>query len=168
MQQQPTLLLNSLQIHQRIDRIAYQIYEDNFNEPEIIIAGIAKSGFVFAQLLQEAFTKLSKIPVRLIEIRLDKENPIEFTLTPSLSESELQDKVVIIADDVLNSGKTLIHSLRPFLEANTRKIRTVLLVNRDHKRYPVEADYVGITISTSLRDHIRVDLVSGREAVYME
>ena len=75
---------------------------------------------------------------------------------------------MILADDVLNSGKTLIYSLRPFLGTELKKIRTVLLVNRDHKRYPVEADFVGITLSTTLQENIRVELESGREAVWLE
>ena len=85
-----------------------------------------------------------------------------------MQREELKNKVVIVVDDVLNSGKTLIYSLRPFLDADMRKIRTVLLVDRDHKRYPVEADFVGITLSTTLQEHIRVDLTPGNEAVYLE
>ena len=168
MQREPTLLLNSLQISQKINRIAYQIYEDNFNEKEIIIAGIANSGFVFAELLKVALERISSIPLQLIEIRLNKENPIHFQLTPPLKMQDFNNKVIIIVDDVLNSGKTLMYSLRPFLEVETKKIRTVLLVDRDHKRYPVEADFVGITLSTTLQEHIRVELKAGKEAVFLE
>ncbi len=163
-----TPVLSAHQIEQRLERIAYQVYEDNFNEQELLIAGIANSGYVFAQRLKTTIETICSIPVRLLEIRLDKEVPTDFTITPHMSKEDLKDKVVIVVDDVLNSGKTLIYSLRPFLEADTRKIRTVLLVDRDHKRYPVEADFVGITLSTTLQEHIRVDLTPGREAVYLE
>ncbi len=163
-----TLVLSSKQIQQRIDRLAFQVYEDNFNQTELIIAGIAKSGYVVAQRLQEALKKICPIKTKLIEIEVDKENPILVNMAPSMSRDELQDKVVIVVDDVLNSGKTLIYSLRPFLEADMRKIRTVLLVDRDHKRYPVEADFVGITLSTTLQENISVDFSQGREAVYLE
>lgn len=166
-ERQPTLVLNSRQIEHRIARIAYQIYEDNFDQPELLIVGIAKSGFVFAQLLQKAVEKICSIPTTLIEIRLDKDQPTDYTMTPPLSKENLKNKVVIVVDDVLNSGKTLIYSLRPFLEADMKKIRTVLLVNRDHKRYPVEADFVGITLSTTLQEHVKVDLEKGKEAVYL-
>jgi pyrimidine operon attenuation protein/uracil phosphoribosyltransferase len=94
--------------------------------------------------------------------------PTIFTLTPALGKEDLKEKVIIVVDDVLHSGKTLMYSLRPFLEADIKKIRTVLLVNRDHKRYPVEADFVGITLSTTLQEHIRVDLEVGNEAVYLQ
>jgi pyrimidine operon attenuation protein/uracil phosphoribosyltransferase len=166
-EREPTLVLNSRQIDHRIARIAYQIYEDNFVQAELLIVGIANSGYVFAQLLQTAIEKICPIPTRLIEIRLDKDQPTDYTMTPSLSKEELKDKVVIVVDDVLNSGKTLIYSLRPFLEADMRKIRTVLLVDRDHKRYPVEADFVGVTLSTTLQEHVKVDLEKGKEAVYL-
>ena len=163
-----TQILNSRQIEQRINRIAYQIYEDNFNESELLIAGIARSGFVFAQRLQHALNTICPLKTRLIEVTLDKENPVDHTLKPALSRDELSARVVIVADDVLNSGKTLIYSLRPFLDADIKKIRTALLVNRDHKRYPVEADYVGITLSTTLQEHINVDLTPGKESVTIQ
>ncbi|MFM1744287.1 MAG: hypothetical protein RLZZ630_224 [Bacteroidota bacterium] len=164
----PTLLLNALQIQQRIDRLAYQIYEDNFDQHSVIVAGIAKSGLTFARRIAESLNRICKLEVKLIEIHVNKENPTQITLIPEQQHEELKDKVVIVVDDVLNSGKTLIYSLRPFLDADILKIRTVLLVDRDHKRYPVEADFVGITLSTTLQDHIRVDFSQGAEAVYLE
>ncbi len=163
-----TLLLNSRQIQQRIERLAFQLYEDNFDQEEVIIAGIAKSGYLVAVRMREALQKISSLKVSLIQIEVDKENPVNIVLTPALSRESLKDQIVIVVDDVLNSGKTLMYSLRPFLDADMRKIRTVLLVDRDHKRYPVEADFVGITLSTTLQEHIRVDFTPGQEAVYLE
>lgn len=165
---QPSLILNAVQVKQRIDRIAYQIYEDSSNEKELIIAGISNSGYRFAILINEVLKTICPIPTQLIEIKLNKENPVEFSLQPNYQISDFKNKSIIIVDDVLNSGKTLMYSLRPFLECDVKKIRTALLVNRDHKRYPVEADFVGITLSTTLQEHIRVDLTPGQEAVYLE
>lgn len=164
----PTLLLTKSQIEQKINRIAYQIYEDNFNESELFIAGIAKSGMIFAELLRTALNRICPVPTRLLELKLDKENPLDYEMTPMIKPEEMRNKVVIVVDDVLHSGKTLLYSLRPFLDADLRKIRTVLLVDRDHKRYPVEADFVGMTLSTTLQNHVRVDLSPGKEAVYLE
>lgn len=165
---QSTLVLNQREVSQRIQRIAYQIYEDNAQEPGIILAGIANKGFVFAALLKTALEKICPIPVRLYEIELDKDRPLNFSIRPQLDLGNLEGKVIILADDVLNSGKTLLYSLRPFLDADLKKIRTALLVNRDHKRYPVEADFVGITLSTTLQENIRVELEAGKEAVWLE
>ncbi len=165
---QSNLILDAIQIKQRIDRIAYQIYEDSSNEKELIIAGISNSGYRFAILLNEVLKSICPIPTQLIEITLDKNNPTVFKLNPNIPISDFKNKTIIIVDDVLNSGKTLMYSLKPFLEGDVKKIRTVLLVNRDHKRYPVEADFVGITLSTTLQEHIRVDLTAGAEAVYLE
>ena len=163
-----TIVLNNKQIQQRINRIAYQIYEDNFEESEIYIVGIARSGFIFACLLEAAFNKICSITTHLVEVTLDKENHIKYEMNPVITSQELTNKVVIVADDVLNSGKTLIYSLRPFLDANIKKIRTALLVDRDHKRYPVVADYVGITLSTTLQEHITVNLAKGAESVVLQ
>lgn len=163
-----TLLLDSLQIQQRIDRLAYQVYEDNYDIPELFIAGIANSGYVFAERLESAINRICPIKTHLLRLTVDKDEPTRCTIDPQVSKEELRDKVVIVVDDVLNSGKTLMYSLRPFLDADMRKIRTALLVDRDHKRYPVEADFVGMTLSTTLQEHIRVELSAGQEAVYLE
>ena len=162
-----TLLLNARQIEQRINRIAYEIYEDNFDEKEIIIAGIANSGFIFAKQLEKVINHICDLKTQLVKLTLDKENPVLNSLQPAFTKDALKNKVVIVVDDVLNSGKTLIYSLRPFLEADIKKMRTVLLVNRDHKRYPVEADFVGITLSTALQEHVTVTLEPGKESVYI-
>ena len=162
-----TLLLNARQIEQRINRIAYEIYEDNSDEKEIIIAGIANGGLVFAKQLEKVINKICDLKTQLVKLTLDKENPVVNSIEPALAAGALKNKVVIVVDDVLNSGKTLMYSLRPFLEADIKKIRTVLLVNRDHKRYPVGADFVGITLSTTLQEHIAVVLERGNESVYI-
>jgi pyrimidine operon attenuation protein / uracil phosphoribosyltransferase len=163
-----TEILDNSQVIHRIDRIAYQIFEDNFNEEEIIIAGIARSGYIFAKRLEKALAGICNLKTVLVEVSVDKENPVNLKMKPALSKEELKNRVVIVTDDVLNSGKTLIYSLRPFLDADIKKIRTALLVNRDHKRYPVEADFVGISLSTTLNDHITVDLTPGRESVVLD
>lgn len=162
-----TLILNNLQIEQKIQRIAYEIYEDNFEENEIIIAGIQNSGYVLAKKLELTLNHICKIKTKLVEIKIDKTNQANHLAIINCKEGELKGKVVILVDDVLNSGKTLLYSLRAFLDADIQKIRTVLLVDRDHKRYPVKADFVGITLSTTLQEHITVDLSTGKESVYL-
>lgn len=162
-----TLLLNSRQIEQKIQRIAYEIYEDNFEEKEIIIAGIQSSGFIFAKRIESCLNKICALKTSLVEIRIDKTDQANQRAIIQMKQEELKGKVVILVDDVLNSGKTLIYSLRAFLDADIRKIRTVLLVDRDHKRYPILADFVGLTLSTTLQEHIEVDLTLGKESVYL-
>ncbi|HNR20301.1 MAG: phosphoribosyltransferase [Bacteroidetes bacterium] len=163
-----TLILNDKQIKHRIERIAYQIFEDNHTEKEIIIAGIAKTGYVFAQKIEKALNKISSAKTILIKITVDKDKPLHTTIEDGFSEKTLKNKVVILADDVLNSGKTMIYAMRTFLNADVKKIRTVLLVDRDHKRYPIAADYVGLTLSTTLREHISVEFSSKGNAVYLQ
>lgn len=162
-----TLLLTGKQIEQRINRIAYQIYEDNFEEKEIIIVGIVKSGFKLAQKIEQALHKICTIKIRLVELKIDKQNPISTPIEISIPTAELKDKAVILVDDVLNSGKTLTYGLRKVLNEDVKKIRTVLLVDRDHKRYPIVADFVGLTLSTTLQEHVSVEFDGKKEAVYL-
>lgn len=160
-----TLVLNQKQIEQKINRIAWQVYEDNFPEKEIIVAGIARTGFLLAQRIAAVLGKISPFKVSLIKIILDKENPLACTIEPATSNAALKGKVVVLVDDVLNSGMTLTYSLRPFLDSGIRKIRTVILVDRNHKRFPTAADYTGISLATTMQEHITVNLESGNESV---
>ncbi len=163
-----TLILNSKQIEQKINRLAYEIVENNYTEKEIIIAGISKNGYLFAKRLNAVLQKISSIKTQLIEIVIDKENPLSKEIKISLSEKELKNKVVILADDVLNSGKTLIFGAKPFLVSPLKRLTTVVLVDRGHNRYPIKADFVGLSLSTTLQEHITVELdVKGKEVVYL-
>lgn len=162
-----TLILNSKQIEQKINRIAYEIYENNPGEKEIIIAGISDNGYIFAKRLADVVQKISPIKATLIEIKIDKENPLAKEIKISLSDKELKNKVIILADDVLNSGKTLIFGAKPFLIAPVKRLTTVVLVDRGHNRYPIKADFVGLSLSTTLQEHITVDFKKGKESVYL-
>ncbi|MCE3278392.1 MAG: phosphoribosyltransferase [Bacteroidetes bacterium] len=163
-----TLILNSNQIGQKINRIAYEIYENNYDEKEIVIAGIAKNGFLLAAKIAEVLQNISKIKVQLIEITLDKENPFSSDLKLKLTDKELKNKVIILVDDVLNSGKTLIFGAKLFLNSPVKRLTTAVLVDRGHNRYPIKADVVGLSLSTTLQEHITCELnKKGKETVYL-
>lgn len=161
-----TLLLNNHQIAQRINRIAYQIYEDNFEEKEIIIIGIWQNGFILAQKIQSALNEICDLKTRLLELRIDKQNQVDHEVTIGGNREDLVGKSIILVDDVLNSGKTLIYSMKAILKIDTRKIRTVLLVDRDHRRYPILTDFVGMTLSTTFQEHVSVEF-GEEDAVYL-
>lgn len=162
-----TLILNSKQIEQKINRIAFQIYENNYDEKEIIVAGISENGYLFAKRIADVLQKISPIKSKLIEIKINKENPSASDIKISLTDKELKNKVIILVDDVLNSGKTLIFGAKPFLNAAIKCLTTAVLVDRGHNRYPIKADFVGLSLSTTLQEHITVELKKGKESVYL-
>ena len=149
-----TILTNE-QIQNKTRRIAYQIYEDNSKESEIVIAGINGNGFVFAQKISKILTEISDLKVVLCEVKMDKKNPLK-EISTSIKSSEYKNKPLILVDDVLNSGTTLIYGIKHFLEVPLKRFNTAVLVNRNHKKYPVKADYKGISLSTSMHEHISV------------
>jgi pyrimidine operon attenuation protein/uracil phosphoribosyltransferase len=151
------LLLNEKQVMHRIDRLAYQIYEDNSDEKEIILAGIIKSGFQLCEKIAESLVKISPLKVELAEVYINKHSQLAADISISLKPADLPGKVVILIDDVLNSGKTMMYALKPFLAADIKKIRTVVLIDRNHKRFPVAADFTGVSLSTTLKEHISVE-----------
>ena len=162
-----TLILNHHQIEQKINRIAYQIYEDNHNEKQIIMAGIETNGFIFAQLLKDKIESISPIQVILQSLKIDKKNPIENKVSLNLSNSQIKNQSIVVVDDVLNSGKTMMYGLQCFLGVPIKKLTTAVLVNRSHKRFPVNANYVGLSLATTLEEHIEVSLEKENYGAYL-
>lgn len=163
-----TLVLNSKQIEQRINRIAWELYENNHDEKEVILAGIASNGYMLAKRLAKILEKISSIKTTVVEIKVNKTDPLKENVETGLKESDLKNKVVVLVDDVLNSGKTLIYGAKEFLKAPVKKLTTVVLVDRNHTRYPIKADFVGISLSTTMQEHITVELGKKEsEAVYL-
>ncbi len=156
MKENETVILNANQIENKINRIAWQLFEDNSNEKEIILAGINGNGFMLAQKLSAVLSDISSIKVCLTEILINKEEPFDHAISIGIDQREYQDKVIILVDDVLNSGMTMIYGLKHFLNASLKKINTVALIDRNHNRFPIKADYVGTRLSTSILEHVTV------------
>lgn len=156
MTEKATLILNHRQIEQKIRRIAFQIYEYNSEEKEIVLAGIMNSGYELAQKLAGILREISPISVQLCQLKIDKKNPLSSATDCSLPVEAYQNKVVVVIDDVLNSGSTLIYGVKHFLEVPLKKLQTGVLVDRSHKNFPVKADFKGISLSTSLNEMVKV------------
>ncbi len=150
------IILTHEQIQHKIRRIAYQIYESNVNEKEIVIAGIAENGYIFAQRLKKILENISSIKVILCQVTMDKKSPHN-TVKTSLKEIDYQNKSIVLTDDVLNSGTALIYGVKHFLNVPLIRFKTAVLVNRNHKKYPIKADFKGISLSTSLHEHVSVE-----------
>ena len=162
------VILDKTQIQQKINRIAYQILEDNLDEKEIVLAGIWDRGYKLAIRLREVLLNISELNVLLLRIDLEKDNS-KLIASTDLDEDKWKNQVIILVDDVLNSGKTLAYGLGVFLNTPHKKIRTVVLVDRSHKIFPIATDFVGLEMSTVLKEHVDVILdVEGREdCVYL-
>lgn len=149
------IILTHEEVQHKIKRIAYQIYESNVDESEIILAGIADNGYVLAKKLKTELGKISDLTPILCKVIIDKKQPRNLILT-SISENEYTNKSVVLIDDVLNSGTTLIYAVKHFLNVPLKRFKTAVLVNRNHKKYPVKADFKGISLSTSINEHVCV------------
>lgn len=160
-----TLVLNKQQLEQKIDRLAWQIYEQNYKEKEIIIAGIANRGVLISKRIAKKLTEISTIKLKLATIKLDKDNPYNH-IDVDITEKEYKGKVLILVDDVLNSGKTLMYGAHYFLSVPLKKLSTIVLVDRNHNRFPIKADFVGLSLSTTLKEHVSVEL-ENNEGVYL-
>ena len=148
-------ILDNSQIKRKIKRISLQIIESNINEKEIILAGVEKNGFLLAKELNKEINNLSDLNTMVCNIKIDKKNPINST-SISVDLSSFQSKSIVVIDDVLNSGSTLMYAVKYFLETDLKQLKTAVLVDRNHKKFPIKADFKGVSLSTSLQNHVNV------------
>lgn len=149
-------ILTSLQVEQKLQRIARQLVEEHYTKKELIIVGVSSRGVKIAAKLQAILAQISTLSTTLLTITIDKDNPNENAIELSADRAHLANKTVILVDDVLNSGKTLIHAASYLLNENLAQLSTVVLLDRKHRLFPIRADFVGMTLSTTLKDHITV------------
>lgn len=161
------LILDRKQIQQKISRIAYEIYENNYKEKSIFLAGIP-SGYKMAKLLARELKKISPFEITLLRIDVEnKPQPSADSIKVNCNPADLKGHVLILVDDVLHTGRTFLHSLRPFLDVDVKKIETAVLVKRSHKLFPISSDYTGYELATTLKDHVEVVLDTGKFGVYL-
>jgi len=152
------LILDQAQIEQKVKRMAYEMYEHNFEEQDLVLAGIHQNGAILADMLATELRQISPLNVQLLTIKINKVSPLQNPVALEPETITIAGKVVIIVDDVLNTGKTLAHTLNSFLPQNTKKIQIATLVNRHNTLYPVAATYTGFSLATTLREHVEVVL----------
>lgn len=160
MNKEQITILTSLQVEQKLQRIARQLIEEHYDKKEIIIIGISSRGVKIAEKIYSILDEFSNIELKLITLTIDKDNPNDNKIELSENRDYLINKTVILVDDVLNSGKTLIHAASYLLQANLLQLSTVVLVDRRHRLFPIRADFVGMTLSTTLKEHITVSELS--------
>jgi pyrimidine operon attenuation protein/uracil phosphoribosyltransferase len=161
-----TQILTDTEVTKMLKRLAFQVYERNSDQKELIIAGIKGPGTAISRLLCEELSNICKIKLRNIEIQLDKDQYGKDNV--SLSEKiDLEDKCVVVVDDVLNTARTFVYALLPFIGTKTRRIQTLVLVDRNHRSFPVSADYIGISLSTTLQEHVHVVIDKKKVNIYL-
>ena len=161
-----SLILDASQVKQKIRRMAYEIYEHNFKEKSIVIAGIQGQGYVLAKSLVKEIESISQVKAKLVKVTLDKVAPQQSEVTLDCEVKDLRKKCIILVDDVLNTGRTFAYGLKPFLDIEVKKIEIAVLVNRSHTLFPVYPQYTGYELSTTITDHVEVSL-GAEVAVYL-
>ncbi|GAB2807792.1 phosphoribosyltransferase family protein [Ferruginibacter profundus] len=148
-------ILNATVAEKKLRRMALEIAERNYNEPQLVLIGIKDHGTVIAKKIRDYLATNFKGEVLVMELGIDKKHPAAVTLSAAM---DFNDKVIVLIDDVANSGRTMLYALKPLLEQYPKKIQTLALVERTHKTFPVDVDYVGLSVSTTLDEHIYVEV----------
>jgi pyrimidine operon attenuation protein/uracil phosphoribosyltransferase len=161
-----TLILDARQVKQKIKRMAFEIYENHNKDRSVVIAGIEGHGYALAKMLCKELESISPLKAVLTKVVLNKLDPQQDSVYLDCDIKTVKKKVIVIVDDVLNTGRTLAYSLKPFLEVEVKCIETAVLVNRNHSSFPIWPKYTGYELSTTIKDHVEV--VLGKEtAVYL-
>jgi pyrimidine operon attenuation protein/uracil phosphoribosyltransferase len=161
-----TQVLDHSQVRQKIRRMAFQIYENNFSEKSVVIAGIDGQGYALAREIARELSEVSPLKSTLAKVLINKETPEVGEVTLDMDASQVRKKVVILVDDVLNSGRTLAYGMKPFLSMEVKKIEVAVLVNRSHPKFPIQPQYTGYELSTTLSEHVTV-VLSEKSVVYL-
>lgn len=151
-------ILNHLDINRKINRLAHELLENSFEEPVLYIGGICGNGILIAEELKKIIESHSEQEIHVFEILINKDEPWKDGVKLTIDESRIKNAYIILVDDVLNSGKTMQYALVKFLEGPTKSIKTLALVDRTHRRYPIKADFVGLSLSTTLKERVEVEL----------
>lgn len=160
-------ILNQRQIEHRVSRMAYEVYEAHYREQEVILAGIPRKGYELAKKLHRILSAISSIQFKLSQLHFDKRNPLYSNPELDLPLSQVEDRSVILVDDVINTGATLFYATKPFQQVKVGQLKVLVLVNRDHTAFPFQPDYTGLSLATTLQERITVKLTESEEAVYL-
>ncbi len=153
-----TRVLSTLQVEQKIKRIACEIYENNFKEKVVVLAGIDGQGYLLAQWIGKELDRIAPFSIQVVKVSLDKLAPRQSEVTVDCEEKDFSKKCIIMIDDVLNTGKTLAFGMKPFLSIGIKKIEIAVLVNRSHPLFPIQPNYTGFELATTLNEHVEVVL----------
>ena len=159
-------ILDSNQINQKILRLSWQVFEDNFSEKEIVLVGIGEQGLLIAEQVKFHLNTISKLKTTVFMIDVDRDKPFNKVST-ELTDNGYKNKVIILIDDVLHSGKTLTYAFKTFLDTSVKKMAVLVLIDRNHNTFPVKANYVGLSLSTTLKEYIEVVLKGSNKGVYL-
>ncbi len=162
-------ILDRLQIKRKIERMAFEIAESNFDSDKIYLLGINNNGYNFAEMLKAKLEKICDIDVFLNRLSLNPKNPVAHNITVDMDKKELEESNIIVVDDVANTGRTLFYAMKVLMDIIPAEVETAVLVDRMHKSFPVSINYVGQSFATTIQDNIIVNLdKKGEESVYLE
>ncbi len=163
-----TQILNHQQVLQILKRMAFQIVERNFDAKEIVIAHISGQGKAVADLLEKFLVEITKQKITRLTVQIDKSSPSADNIVVDFQIKIKDSSPIVLVDDVLNSGRTMVYAMLPFLEKKVSKIQIAVLVDRSYKSFPLEANFIGTSLSTTLQEHVSVVYLKGKISVFLE
>jgi len=151
-------IMNHQQIERKINRLAFQIIEHTYGIQTVYIGGVQGNGYVLAEKMIRFIQQQSDQQFVLFEIALHKHHPLQHSIAISIPEQTLNQQTVFLVDDVINSGKTMQYALMKIIQQPVHEVYTAVLIDRQHRKFPIQANFFGLSLSTTLQNHINVSL----------
>ncbi|HUR30382.1 MAG TPA: phosphoribosyltransferase family protein [Saprospiraceae bacterium] len=156
-------ILDKPQIQQKIKRLAIEILENNFEEKNLVLVGINNNGTGFAKLLETELKKITKIKIERFQVQLNPANPLSTPIEMNTSVDTFKGKSLIVIDDVANTGRTIFYACKPLLDIIPKKLEVAVLVDRKHKTFPIYPKYVGVSLATTLKEDLELQILETEE-----
>jgi pyrimidine operon attenuation protein/uracil phosphoribosyltransferase len=170
-------VLESAEIGRALSRIAHEVLERNKGAAGLVLLGIPTRGVHLAHRLARRLAEIegTQVPVGALDITMHRDDlrrqPIRTIAGTDLPPGGIDDRVVVLVDDVLYSGRTIRAALDALSDlGRPRAVRLAVLVDRGHRELPIRADHVGKNLPTSVLERVRVHLseVDGDDSVWIE
>ena len=171
-----TVILNASAIHRVLTRIAHEIAERNDDSQSVVLVGVQRGGICLAQRLGEILKAIwgSPVPVGSLDVSMHRDDvgkqPVP-KVHPTVIPFDLNDRTVVLVDDVLFSGRTTRAAMDALTDfGRPRRIQLAVLVDRGHRELPIKADFVGKNVPTARTENVRVGLteMGGNDEVVVE
>ncbi len=148
-------LMSPARIERTITRIAFQIFEDNRGSDQLLILGIHDRGYLLADLLASKLSDISGSAIKAHSVHIKNEQSTMPAAPDANLYGNVRGKKVIVVDDVLYSGRTMFEAIRLITSVESPdEIRVAALIDRGHRRYPVDIRYLGLYSPTKLKEHV--------------
>lgn len=161
-----SIVLNHTQIDNKIIRLAHQVLENHFENESLAIVGLNERGKVLAEKISAILADIYDGHIEQLHLTAKRNEIKEIEITVETIEpfEALKNQTVILVDDVVDSGQTLMFAASFLLQFHPMHLQTLALIDRNHRKFPIQVNYIGHKVATTLHEHVKLDFEGVKNA----